>query len=131
MLALPHTTKERIMDLNDALKKHSEWKLKFRIAISKKETMDAATISKDDCCGFGEWLHGEVKSKLNKFPSFSECVTKHAAFHIEAGKVAKAVNDNKYEEATAMIDNLDTPYTKASSAFGVAIMHLRKEAGLK
>lgn len=118
------------MDLNEALAKHANWKLKFRSAISNRETMDAETISKDNYCGFGKWLHGEAKSKFNNFPSFSECVTKHAAFHVEAGKVAKAVNDKKYEEATAMIDNLDSPYTKASSAFGVAIIHLRKEASL-
>ena len=118
------------MDLNEALAKHANWKLRFRSAISNRETMDVGTISKDHYCEFGKWLNGEAKSKFNNFPSFSECVTKHAAFHVEAGKVAKAVNDKKYEEATAMIDNLDSPYTKASSAFGVAIIHLRKEAGL-
>jgi len=128
---MPQITKESIMDLNEALTRHAGWKLKFRTAISKKETMDSETISKDNYCEFGKWLHGEAKSKFNKFSSFSECVTKHAAFHVEAGKVADAVNDKKYDEATAMIDNLDTPYTKASMAFGVAIMHLRNEAGLK
>ena len=119
------------MDLNAILTKHAGWKLKFRIAISKKETMDAETISKDNYCEFGKWLHGEAKAQFNNFPGFSECARKHAAFHVEAGKVAKAVNDKKYEEAATMLDDPDSPYTQASAAFGVAIIHLRKEAGLK
>jgi Chemoreceptor zinc-binding domain len=115
------------MDLNDAITKHAGWKLKFREAISTKETMDAETISKDNHCGFGKWLHSEGKSKFGNLSGFSECIIKHAAFHVEAGKVAQAVNDKKYEEAETML-GFDTPYTKASNAFGAAIMHLRNEA---
>ena len=114
------------MDLSDILAKHAGWKLKFREAIAHKETMDAESISKDDHCGFGKWLHSEGKSKFGNLSGFSECVIKHAAFHVEAGKVAQVVNDKKYEEAEAML-GFDTPYTKASNAFGVAIRHLREE----
>ena len=45
------------MDLNQAIEKHAEWKVKFRSAIVKKESMDAGTISKDNCCELGKWLH--------------------------------------------------------------------------
>ena len=115
------------MDLSDVLAKHAEWKLKFRRAIAGKETMDAETISQDNYCGFGKWLHSEAKSKFGNLSGYSECIMRHATFHVEAGKVAKAVNDKKYEEAEAML-GFDTPHTKASNAFGVAIMHLREEA---
>lgn len=50
------------MDLNNAIAKHSEWKTKLRSAITRKETLDASTISKDNCCDLGKWLHGEAKS---------------------------------------------------------------------
>ena len=66
-----------------------------RTAISKQETIDAATVSKDNCCELGKWLHGEAKSEFGNFASHSECVSRHAAFHVEAGKVAVAINQKK------------------------------------
>jgi hypothetical protein len=117
------------MDLNNAIEKHAEWKLKFRSAISKSETMDASSISKDSCCELGKWLHGEAKVKFGSLPSHSACVAKHAAFHIEAGKVAQTINARKFTEAEAML-NAGTPYTAASSAVGVAVLKLKKEARL-
>lgn len=117
------------MDLNTAIEKHAEWKMKFRSAISKKETMDAGTISKDNCCELGKWLHGEAKAKFGSLQSHSACVAKHAAFHVEAGKVAQAINAKKYVEAEAML-NAGTPYAASSSSVGVAILQLKKEAQL-
>lgn len=117
------------MDLNQAIVKHTEWKTKFQTAISKQETMDVATISKDNCCDLGKWLHGESKPKMGKLASHAECVRKHALFHVEAGKVAKAINAKEFTEAEAMLKP-DTPYWNASTAVVIAIMHLMKEAGV-
>lgn len=117
------------MDLKQAIEKHAEWKLKFRKAISEHETMDAETISKDNCCELGKWLHGEAKSKFSKLPTYSDCVAKHATFHIEAGKVAKTINAKNFSGAEALLGS-GTQYTEASSAVGVAIIKLRKESGL-
>lgn len=117
------------MDLDQAIGKHTEWKAKFRLAISKKEPMDAKTISKDDCCDLGKWLHGEAKAKLATFASYSECMNKHAEFHVEAGKLARAINAKQYAKAEAMLGT-GTPYAEVSSAVVVAIMRLKKEAGL-
>ncbi len=117
------------MDLDNAIGKHAEWKLKFRSAISKQEAMDAGTIAKDNCCELGKWLHGEAKAKFSRLNSYAECIAKHAVFHVEAGKVASAINSKKYTEAEAML-NSGTPYAAASNAVGVAIIHLKKEAGI-
>lgn len=117
------------MDLEQAIQKHSEWKIKFRTAISKQETMDAATVSKDNCCELGKWLHGEAKPQFGHLASHAECISKHAAFHIEAGKVAAAINLKKYAEAEQMI-SAATPYTSASTAVAGAILKLKKEARL-
>ena len=117
------------MDLNQAIERHVEWKVKFRLAISKHETTDAATIAKDNCCELGMWLHGEAKSKFGGLPAYVQCVSKHAVFHVEAGKVAQAINSKRFSEAGAML-NSGTPYAQASGAVGVAIMQLKKEAGL-
>ena len=117
------------MNLDDAIQKHTEWKTKFRAAITKKETLDAATIAKDNCCDLGKWLYGDGKSRFGKLDSHAECVAKHKTFHVEAGKVAAAINAKKYAEAEAMIGS-GTTYSAASNATGIAIMHLKKQAGL-
>lgn len=117
------------MDLESAIGKHAEWKVKLRGAISNKEKLDASTISRDDCCELGKWLHGEAKSKFRGLASYAACVGKHATFHVEAGKVAAAINAGNFSGAEAMLGS-GTPYTAASNAVGVAIINLKKEARL-
>ncbi len=117
------------MNLDDAVKKHADWKVKLRMAISKKETLDAATITRDDCCDLGKWLHGEGKVKFGRLTSYADCIAKHKAFHSNAGKVATAINAKKYDEAMGMID-MNTPYAEASTVAIRAIFQLKKEASL-
>lgn len=117
------------MNLDEAFKAHGEWKMKFRLAMASHEQMDAATIAKDNCCNLGKWLHGEGKLKYVKLNSFKDCVDKHAAFHQEACKVAEAINSKQYTKAEALMD-VGSKYAKASSAVGLAIMTLKKEAKL-
>ncbi len=87
--------------------------------------MDADTLSEDDRCELGRWLHGEARSKYGSLRSYSNCLVKHAAFHVEAGKAAKALNAGRLQEAEAMI-NSGAACDQASSALGVAIVALRK-----
>lgn len=117
------------MDLNDAIKAHSDWKMKLRSAISAQSTLDADTISKDNCCALGKWLHVESKAKLGALRSHSDCIRQHAAFHKEAGKVATAINSKKYKEAEQM-QGSGTPYATASNAVVMAIGALKREAKL-
>jgi len=114
------------IDLDQALDKHSEWKVRLRTAITQRENMDAVTISRDDCCDFGKWLHGDARFQLGQKASYTECVSKHAAFHTEAGKIATLINNKKFNEAEAMLGS-GSPFVSASSAVGVAIMRLKKD----
>ncbi len=121
--------RETLMDLNHAIEAHARWKLKFRNAIPNEETMDVETISKDNRCELGIWLHGEAKLEFGKLSSYAECVEKHAVFHAEAGQVASAINAKKYTEAKAMID-AGTRFAVASSAVRVALLRLKEDAAL-
>lgn len=113
------------MDLDKAGQAHAEWKVKLRTAIVRKEQLDLATVSADNCCALGKWLHGEARQAYGSNPAYRECVTKHAAFHRAAGDVARAINAGQYEQATRMLDG-GTPYASASSAVGSAILGLKK-----
>ena len=117
------------MDLDKAIAAHAEWKMKFRTAIMQKTQMDAKTITRDDCCMLGKWLHGEGASALGGNPRFTVCKQKHAEFHRQAGKVASVINAGKYDEAEAMLAS-GSPYGAASNEVGTAIISLKRDVAL-
>lgn len=117
------------MDLDLAIAKHTEWKARLLAAITNNETLDTATIARDNCCDLGKWLHGDARHQFGTLTSHADCVTKHAKFHIEASKVAAAINTRKYADAQTMLAP-GTPYSYASSAVQVAVLNLKKQAGL-
>lgn len=114
------------IDLGSAIQAHAQWKLKLHTAIKKKDKLNDHEISRDDCCMLGKWLHCEAKSNYKDLHAYSECLRKHKAFHVEAGKVAKAINSELYERAEAMLDS-NTPYASVSKSVAAAIVSLRKE----
>jgi methyl-accepting chemotaxis protein len=116
------------MNFEEAVKKHAEWRLKFRIAISKKEQMDAATIGQDNCCQLGQWLYGEGKTRWGSNPAFQKVLDTHKAFHVQAGQIAGLINAGKYTEAEAALGN--DAYTRASNEVGVALLAFKKDAAL-
>jgi len=118
------------MDLDAAVGAHTQWKIKFRTAIDRKEQLDAATIGKDNCCELGKWLHGEGKVELGAKPEFTALISKHKDFHTEAGKVAVSINAGKYDTAGKMIEAASA-FGAASGAVGLAIGALKKVAWTK
>lgn len=101
---------------------HIHWIDKLRDSIANKETLlDVETISKDDCCPFGKWLHNEhTRLHFGHLHRYHECVEKHAVFHIEAGKVAELANKGKYDNALRMLSS-DSAFSRASIALIAAI----------
>ena len=113
------------MDLDHAIAAHVQWKTKLRAAIASQQSLDAATIVKDNCCDLGLWLHGAGRGSYGTRPEFLSLLDKHKSFHKEAGFVATMINNKKLDEASKMID-VGTPFTAASNAVGVAINTLKK-----
>jgi hypothetical protein len=120
------TGKDARMNLDDAIKAHADWKLKLRTAIAKKETVDAASLGRDNCCPLGKWLHGEGQSLHGRLQSFKDCKARHAEFHAAAGRIAQDINAQRYAEAEKQLGN-GTPYATASGATAAAIIRLKKE----
>jgi len=118
------------MNLNHAISMHMEWKVKFLSTILKQETVDTEIISKDNCCELGKWLHEDGKTQFENLASYSICLDKHAAFHIEAGKIAAKLNEKKFNDAEAML-KAGQPYTMASNNLNLAIKNLENEAHQK
>ncbi|MFY2061255.1 hypothetical protein ACOTCB_28820 [Achromobacter xylosoxidans] len=70
-------------------------------------------------------LYGEGKLKYSAKPEFGAIVQKHKAFHAEAGKIARLINSNQYEQAEKEMGT-GTPYSQASSAVGAAIIAFKR-----
>ena len=90
--------------------------------------MDAASISKDNNCELGKWLHGEAQTLYGHCKAHAKCIKDHAAFHVEAGKVAVAINARRKEEAERML-RADSAYAEASKRVAVALIELQNEIG--
>ena len=114
------------MDLDKAIAKHAEWKVKLRSAMSQKQNLNAADIARDNCCDLGVWLHGPARHKLAALESYRNCVTSHATFHVQAGREATAINAGRYTDADAML-GAESPYARASNEVVMAIRRLKKE----
>jgi len=117
------------VDLTKAIEAHVQWKTKFRVAIQKQESMDVNTISRDDCCEIGKWLHGDGKKHHGTLTSFQEVVREHAKFHRIAGGIASAINAKRFVEAEQMIAN-GTEFVNQSSAVSMALTRLKRDAQL-
>jgi methyl-accepting chemotaxis protein len=118
-----------MMDLQEAIRAHSEWKTKLRGAITAQSTLDVATIARDDCCQLGKWLHGDSKPVYGPLSSHVACLHKHADFHKEAAKVAGAINAKKFTDAEQMLES-GSAYALASNEVIYAIGALKREAKL-
>jgi methyl-accepting chemotaxis protein len=91
-----------------------------------KESMDAATIARDNNCELGKWLHGEARALYRNCPGHTKCVTDHAAFHVEAGKVAAAVNAKRKDDVERML-SAGSAFSEASKRVAVSIIELKNQ----
>jgi methyl-accepting chemotaxis protein len=112
------------IDLDAAIKKHAEWKVKLRAAITHHEKLNATEIAKDNCCQLGQWLHSKGKAEFGAKREYQSLVALHKAFHCEAAKVAELINDRKYDEAERSL-NSGTPYAHATGEVRNAILALK------
>ena len=117
------------MDLDNAISKHAQWKIRLRSAIYKQEDLHAENIAKDTLCDLGKWLHSDAKDKYGNLSSYFTCLATHAMFHTEAAKVAEVINAKRFSDAEKMLE-ADKPYSLASSAVCAAILALKEEAAL-
>jgi methyl-accepting chemotaxis protein len=124
-LSLASTTGVGI-NLDNAIKAHADWRSKLRNAAKKHEQLDVDTISRDDCCELGKWIHGAAGSKYGSKPTFVSLVGAHAEFHTVAGQVARVVNQGNSAQAEQLLES-GTSFSKVSSEVGRLIVQLKAE----
>jgi DNA-binding transcriptional ArsR family regulator len=115
----------RGIDLHAAVREHTDWTKKFFRAISEEQSLDASSISRDTSCALGEWLDDDARQAYRHLESYRDCLVAHTEFHVEAAKVARAINEKRCQEALRMLGR-GSDYSRVSIALGLAIMRLMK-----
>jgi methyl-accepting chemotaxis protein len=114
------------IDVDAIIDGHRQWKVKLRNAIESGDRVDAATLSRDDCCSLGQWIYADGQ-RLNGRASFTALVSNHARFHKVAGEVAQLINAGRNTEAEdALAPN--TEFTSATSDL-VMVLSAAKRLG--
>jgi len=108
------------MTKDEAIAAHKAWKVRFRVAMAKREALDVEQIAANDRCQFGQWLYSAGKQEFGHLAEYERCVEAHSDFHRECGKVADALNTQGIMAAERML-GFDTEYAKTSERLGMAI----------
>ena len=114
------------INLDNAIKAHADWKTKLRSAAMHNEQLDAKSISLDNCCELGKWMHGPGGVRFGGRPSFVKLIAAHAKFHTEAGRVARTINQGDGVQSEEMLGS-GTPFAIASTEVGRLIVQLKSE----
>lgn len=108
-----------------ALVAHAAWKDRLRTAIEEGSSeLDPGTVSKDDVCPFGEWLHGDDGHRHKGEDGFGRIHDLHAEFHVAAAAVLEQVLAGQLDEAERMMDvnsdfhRISATLSKALTAWG-------------
>ncbi|MGB0661455.1 MAG: CZB domain-containing protein [Mangrovicoccus sp.] len=91
--------------IREAVKEHDAWKEKFASTVeTDPQSLKSATIARDDCCGFGRFLH------QTDFPDWVvdrkpyEVITRlHKDFHAQAAQAAELAQSGRLAEARRLI----------------------------
>jgi len=88
--------------LDKAIVAHGQWKMRLKRAIDTGSSeFVPATVSKDDQCDLGRWLHTSATAEEKSSPHYAPTVQAHKQFHTVAGGVLGKALSGKKDEALA------------------------------
>ena len=87
-----------------AIDAHAKWKVRLinYIKDSSSENLDVATVSRDDKCDLGCWIHGPA-IRHAKTGEYKELKAAHKQFHLSVGHVVKAKQSGNTDEAQRLL----------------------------
>ncbi len=113
--------------LTHALASHSQWKVRLRDAIARGTSdLTTSTVSRDDQCEFGKWLHGPLDAELVGSVHYERCVAAHRAFHRAAAATLGLALTGDAVEAEARL-RPGGEFANASAAVVREILAWQKE----
>lgn len=96
------------LNFRTAIEAHQRWKMRLQAVIEMKssETLDPKVVCRDDQCDLGKWIHGEAGRRFSDDPQFVELRSKHAYFHVCAGRILTLAQAGQKERAMAEMSSM-------------------------
>lgn len=112
------------MNFDDAIRAHSEWKMKLSAYVKKPDkSVNAAVLAQDNACALGKWIHGEG-AKYASLPEFQELKKGHAQFHQAAAAIVKRADAGEKVSEEVSLGN-QSEYNKFSTQVVQLIMKMK------
>ncbi len=117
---------QMIAEITNAMGAHGAWKLKLKTSIATGTfDQDVQSVSCDDRCQFGRWLHGPSIEPDTKASVPYQVVRRlHAEFHQSAAKVLAHALKGERAEATTVLDG---DYAQRSDKLSRALLKWKRE----
>lgn len=80
------------LSLRDVLQAHKDWRTQLEMDAESERLrqVDVATISRDDQCTLGKWLHGPGRQRFGTQAAWLAACQAHSEFHQCAGEMLRA-----------------------------------------
>lgn len=103
------------LDFKSAINAHMAWKVRLEKCIggTNEEDLQVETVSRDDLCVLGKWIHSVGGQKFGHLREFQEMKMEHMRFHLGAGDVLSCCLAGDKEGAAEKLKSGD--YSRASS----------------
>lgn len=117
---------ENDMNFDEAIKAHTDWKIKLTIYIKKPDgSLKPAEVCLDNKCKLGQWIYGEGAAHKS-IPEYSTLKTEHAKFHKAAADIIQKA-DSGQSVTEDMAFGTKSVFASASTAVVTSIMAMRKK----
>lgn len=116
-----------VADGQTAIDAHVKWKERLleHLSGNADQPLDADTVSRDDQCSLGAWIHGEGSVHFSGSTTFEQLREVHARFHATAGTIVRMANNGQREQALALVQ--EGAYAAASDDITLALVELFKK----
>lgn len=112
------------MNFDEAIRAHSDWKIKLNRYLSNPDgSINAQDLSKDNLCNLGKWLHGEGRSFEN-IAEYKQLIQDHAHFHKAAADIV-IKKDRGEDIKNDMALGGNSPFAKYSMSVVSLLMKMK------
>src|SRR5450830_108620 len=94
----------KAFSFQDAENAHARWKMRLvqYVAGHSHESFDVESVSCDDKCDLGKWIHGPA-TRHSLLSEYKNLRGSHADFHKSVGAIVRCVQDHKTDEARMLL----------------------------
>ena len=116
------------MNFDEAIKAHTDWKIKLSMYLKKPDgSLKPAEVCLDNKCKLGIWIYGEGAAH-SAIPEYPTLKSEHAKFHKAAAEIIKKADAGQSVTEDMAVGN-KSAFGAASNAVVSAIMAIRKKVG--